>query len=111
MPHGILAAEAEMVGEEDSKNLQPSEEEASADETRTGQASRESGLMRKADLPADEIPTRAEVAQLLRCSEPHVTALIERDGLPAFKLGKLWRFKRSEVLAWCERRTHAKGER
>jgi hypothetical protein len=28
--------------------------------------------------PPDEIMTRAEVAQLLRCSEPHVTALVER---------------------------------
>ena len=31
-------------------------------------------------------------------------ALIEREHLPAFRLGKLWRFRRSEVLAWCERR-------
>ena len=71
----------------------------------------ESGMMRKAELPSDEILTRAEVAQLLRCSEPHVTALIERDGLPAFRLGKLLRFRRSEVFAWCERRTNAKSER
>ena len=66
---------------------------------------RESGVIRKAhvDVPG-EIMTRSEVAELLRCSEPHVVALIEREALPAFRLGKLWRFRRSEVLAWCERR-------
>lgn len=103
-----------MAGEKNSKDLLLSEEEAgvgAAGESQGREASRESGLMRKADFAPDEIMTRAEVAQLLRCSEPHVTALIERDALPAFRLGKLWRFKRSEVLAWCERRTNAKDSR
>jgi excisionase family DNA binding protein len=103
-----------MVGEQSRNNQQQTADKAegsAAEEVGTPGAIRESGLMRKADLPPDEILTRAEVAQLLRCSEPHVTALIERDGLPAFRLGKLWRFKRSEVFAWCERRTNAKSER
>jgi excisionase family DNA binding protein len=70
-----------------------------------GAARRESAVMRKARVDArGEIMTRSEVAELLRCSEPHVVALIEREGLPAFRLGKLWRFRRSEVLAWCQRR-------
>ena len=65
----------------------------------------ESAVMRKARVDArGEIMTRSEVAELLRCSEPHVVALIEREHLPAFRLGKLWRFRRSEVLAWCQRR-------
>jgi len=68
---------------------------------------RESGVIRKATADAaGEIMTRSEVAELLRCSEPHVVALVEREALPAFRLGKLWRFKRSEVLAWCERRSN-----
>jgi len=65
----------------------------------------ESG-MRKA-VPGD-IMTRAEVAVLLRCSEPHVVALVEREALPGFRLGRPWRFRRSEVLAWCERRAHGR---
>jgi len=65
---------------------------------------RGSGVIRKANVVPGEIMTRSEVALLLRCSEPHVVALIEREHLPAFRLGKLWRFRRSEVLAWCERR-------
>lgn len=55
-----------------------------------------------------EIMTRTEVAELLRCSEPHVLTLVERAGLPAFRLGKLWRFRRSEVLAWCEGGPHGR---
>jgi excisionase family DNA binding protein len=65
---------------------------------------RGSGVIRKANAVPGDIMTRTEVALLLRCSEPHVVALIEREALPAFRLGKLWRFRRSEVLAWCERR-------
>jgi excisionase family DNA binding protein len=67
-------------------------------------ARRGSGVIRKANAIPGDIMTRSEVALLLRCSEPHVVALIEREQLPAFRLGKLWRFRRSEVLAWCERR-------
>lgn len=66
----------------------------------------ESGV-RKAAAPGD-IMTRAEVAVLLRCSEPHVVALVEREALPGFRLGRPWRFRRSEVLAWCERRAHGR---
>jgi len=70
------------------------------------QGTDESGV-RKAATPGD-IMTRAEVAVLLRCSEPHVVALVEREALPGFRLGRPWRFRRSEVLAWCERRAHGR---
>jgi excisionase family DNA binding protein len=65
-----------------------------------------SATMRK--VADSEIMTRSEVAKLLRCSEPHVVALIEREQLPAFRLGKLWRFNRSDVIAWCERRSNGR---
>lgn len=73
-------------------------------ERRARAPGRGSGVIRKANAVPGDIMTRSEVALLLRCSEPHVVALIEREHLPAFRLGKLWRFRRSEVLAWCERR-------
>jgi excisionase family DNA binding protein len=53
-----------------------------------------------------EILTRAEVARLLKCSPPHIVALVEREQLPSFRLGKLWRFRRSQVMAWCAGRTN-----
>ncbi|MEP7052815.1 MAG: helix-turn-helix domain-containing protein [Pseudomonadota bacterium] len=55
-----------------------------------------------------DIMTRAEVAALLRCSEPHVIALVEREQLPGFRLGRPWRFRRSEVLAWCEKKINGR---
>lgn len=98
-----------MAGEQDrNKSSKESHSSGPADGSENRRpvgAHRESGLIRKADADTPgEIMTRSEVADLLRCSEPHVVALIEREHLPAFRLGKLWRFRRSEVLAWCERR-------
>ena len=102
MHQGILGASAEMPGEENTKKAP--EVGANLRDERGGQeARRGSGVVAKAS-GGGEIMTRTEVALLLRCSEPHVVALIEREHLPAFRLGKLWRFRRSEVLAWCERR-------
>jgi excisionase family DNA binding protein len=98
-----------MAGEQNSNKSSKESHSSGADDgsqsRRPVQPHRESGVIRKADTDVPgEIMTRSEVAELLRCSEPHVVALIEREALPAFRLGKLWRFRRSEVLAWCERR-------
>jgi excisionase family DNA binding protein len=68
---------------------------------------RSDGLAGRKTEPGD-IMTRAEVAALLRCSEPHVVALVEREQLPGFRLGRPWRFRRAEVLAWCERRVNGR---
>lgn len=80
----------------------------SPDAAASGAAGPDASGVRKA-APLGDIMTRAEVAVLLRCSEPHVVALVEREALPGFRLGRPWRFRRSEVLAWCERR--ARGRR
>ena len=96
-----------MAGEQNSNKLSKTKDGSGVSEggeSRPPAVDLDSGLMRKADITLGDIMTRGEVALLLRCSEPHVVALIEREGLPAFRLGKLWRFRRSEVLAWCERR-------
>lgn len=118
MSQCILGASAEMAGDENTKKVLvipvKSAAEAESGERRVppSPASHGSGVtsMPTSFVPGD-IMTRNEVALLLRCSLPHVVTLIERDGLPAFRLGKLWRFRRSEVLAWCERKTNAKSER
>lgn len=58
-----------------------------------------------------DVMTAEEVAELLRVSRPTLRKLIEKDGLPAIHLGRLWRFKRSAVLAWIESRGEADGRR
>ncbi len=94
-----------MAGEQnDDQGPEKAEKSAIEPGGRTRASGRGSGVIRKANVVPGEIMTRSEVALMLRCSEPHVVALIEREQLPAFRLGKLWRFRRSEVLAWCERR-------
>ena len=101
-----------MAGDQNSGNKRASDGEPMASGVVPAAAPAGSSA-RASDTPeraaaASDFMTRAEVAELLRCSEPHVVALVERDKLPAFRLGKLWRFRRSEVLAWCERGSHGR---
>jgi excisionase family DNA binding protein len=46
--------------------------------------------------------TAAEVADLLRVSRPTVLAAVKKQGLPAVRLGRVWRFPRADVEAWLE---------
>lgn len=51
-----------------------------------------------------EFLTISDVAKLLRVSKPTVKRAVERQGLPALRLGdRVWRFKRADVEAWIER--------
>ncbi|MCA9137747.1 MAG: helix-turn-helix domain-containing protein [Planctomycetales bacterium] len=46
--------------------------------------------------------TLQEVAEYLRLSEDVVYPLARKGELPGFKIGKQWRFRRSEIDAWLE---------
>lgn len=61
-----------------------------------------------------DILTVAEVAAMLRISKRQVCELVNggtpsgqvrQNPLPGFKIGKLWRFRRSDVEAWVENLT------
>lgn len=52
----------------------------------------------------DSTLTIAETAQLLQCSEASIRRWIDREGLPALRLGDCWRFMRSDVLDWARGR-------
>lgn len=41
-----------------------------------------------------------EIAEYLGISKDSVYAWIEKKGLPAHRIGRLWKFKRSEVDEW-----------
>ena len=47
--------------------------------------------------------TIKEVAELLKASERTLYRLVRSGCLPAFKLGGMWRFRRSDIDAWIER--------
>ena len=46
--------------------------------------------------------TATDVAQLLQLNVETVYGLIAKQGLPAAKIGRLWRFEESKIRAWVE---------
>jgi excisionase family DNA binding protein len=54
-------------------------------------------------MTADEILEVKDVAQILKVSTRTVIRLAERGELTAFKVGDLWRFRRSDVNDYIER--------
>lgn len=52
----------------------------------------------------DEVLTRDEIAQLLKVSTKTVSSLVKRQGLPCKKVGKEYRFLKSDVLDWVRNR-------
>ena len=57
---------------------------------------------------AGEVLTLSEVAAYLRVAEKEILALVERDELPARRIGNDWRFLKSAVALWLQTGTTAK---
>jgi excisionase family DNA binding protein len=54
--------------------------------------------MEKFSLMGEEILTIREVAELLKLHPKTVNRLANTGRLPAYKIGRQWRFRKSEVL-------------
>jgi excisionase family DNA binding protein len=52
----------------------------------------------------DEVLTRSQVAELLSVCTESVSRLVREDSLPCRRVGKEYRFLRSEVVAWLASR-------
>lgn len=50
----------------------------------------------------DEILTIKEVANYLKVAEKTIYRLVGNKKFPAFKVGGIWRFKKSEVNHWID---------
>ncbi len=50
--------------------------------------------------------TAYQVAELLQLSVETVYALITREGLPATRVGRRWRFDETRVRKWFDERRH-----
>lgn len=48
----------------------------------------------------DEILTIREIAEYLKIKDKTIYALVARGGIPGFKVGGSWRFRRSEIDRW-----------
>jgi excisionase family DNA binding protein len=60
----------------------------------------------------NELLTVEEVAEFLKVPVSWVYERTRRrplDRLPGFRLGKYWRFRKTDVLAWLERQRAASG--
>lgn len=55
------------------------------------------------DLPPDDtLMTTTELMKFLNLSRTKIWTMIQREGLPAFKFGGDYRFRKSEILRWME---------
>ena len=58
----------------------------------------------KDTTPADEtLMTTSELMKFLNLSRTKIWTMIQNDGLPAFKFGGDYRFRKSEIMAWMEK--------
>ena len=51
----------------------------------------------------DELMTTKQLMKLLQISRTKAWELVMKEGLPAFKIGGDYRYRRSEVLSWMEK--------
>lgn len=52
----------------------------------------------------EEILTLEEVADYLKVTPRTIYTLAREGKLPAFKLGGVWRFRRSELQSWIDKK-------
>lgn len=51
----------------------------------------------------DELMTTRQLMEFLSLSRTKIWELVNKEQLPAFKIGGDYRYRRSEVLAWLEK--------
>jgi excisionase family DNA binding protein len=55
---------------------------------------------------ADDVLTLKEVANYLKVTERTIYRLVAERKIPAFKVGRSWRFRLSEIDAWIKAQSH-----
>ena len=56
----------------------------------------------------DEILTFEEVCEYLKFSKSKLYNLVQQKKIPASKIGRNWRFKRSKIDTWLEKQENIK---
>lgn len=57
----------------------------------------------------EEVLTITEASQYLRVNKATIYKLAKLGQMPAFRVGKVWRFKRDKIEAWVETNSNNKG--
>ena len=52
-----------------------------------------------------DVMTVREVAEYLKVKERTIYRLVAKGGIPAFKVGGSWRFRKAEIEEWITRST------
>ena len=60
--------------------------------------------MEKLSLMGEEILTTREVAELLKLHPKTVNKLAKSGRVPAYRIGRQWRFRKSEILKLLEKK-------
>ena len=50
----------------------------------------------------EEVLTLAEASKYLKVNKYTIYRLAQKGRIPAFKVGKIWRFKRDKIEVWME---------
>ena len=67
-------------------------------------------MVDKNDAQLDtDVMTIKEVAHYLRLSEAKVYALARDGSIPAFRIGKSWRFQKDLIVEWIRKGAGANG--
>ncbi len=59
----------------------------------------------------EEILTLSEASHYLKVHKATIYKLAQEGGLPAFKVGRVWRFKKETIDAWLDKKCDKKLER
>jgi excisionase family DNA binding protein len=62
---------------------------------------------RRADTvppPSTTVMTLQEIADYLRVTRSTIHRLLKRNQIPAFRIGRHWRFNLEEIESWCSSR-------
>lgn len=61
--------------------------------------------------PKSEILTITDVAEYLKVAERTLYRLVAAKKIPAFKVGGMWRFSKTEIDLWIKRQSNKSGYR
>ena len=61
--------------------------------------------------PKSEIWTITDIAEYLKVAERTLYRLVAAKKIPAFKVGGMWRFSKTEIDLWIKRQSNKSGYR
>ncbi len=62
-------------------------------------------------MTEEQLMGTEEVARYLHVHFKTVMHLVERGELPAYKVGRVWRYRKHDVDTWLDARKHVPGQK